>query len=477
MNKYDFRLTPAYCLFNGAGVKNQNGNEITFLLENTNNEELKTKLKKAFVSHLDYLRTKENCPEIYKKSEIINFELGSRNDLRKYVSSLYEDISLEDEEKISEEKKLEVESAAVLLLDAIINEACRLGATDIHIENSQIRYRVQGNLISGLKIEADKKDELIRRIKMLAGLNVLDAKNSQDGQFTYGDKHRVFIRVSTMSVISNGYNSVDESVVLRLLDTSRIPLSINKLGFNGIQIEELEKIISLKSGLLLVCGPTGAGKSTTAAALLMEIARTNKGQKKIISLEDPPEYFIPDVTQIKVDAERKNSFSEILKHIFRQDPDVIMIGEIRDSESCETAIRASLTGHLVIATLHTDNIADSFFRLENLGTDYSALCSVIRGILIQEMNFYKGNTSLLAELSIPKKSLRKETVVNRNTIDQYFDFYTNAGSVLKSTIVNQKTENQDSAKLKTAGKNKIRKTKVHHLISTALNEAAEKEEA
>ena len=295
MNKYDFRLTPAYCLFNGAGVKNQNGNEITFLLENTNNEELKTKLKKAFVSHLDYLRTKENCPEIYKKSEIINFELGSRNDLRRYVSSLYEDISLEDEENLSEEKKLEVESAAVLLLDAIINEACRLGATDIHIENSQIRYRVQGNLISGLKIEADKKDELIRRIKMLAGLNVLDAKNSQDGQFTYGDKHRVFIRVSTMSVISNGYNSVDESVVLRLLDTSRIPLSINKLGFNGIQIEELEKIISLKSGLLLVCGPTGAGKSTTAAALLMEIARMNKGQKKIISLEDPPEYFIPDV--------------------------------------------------------------------------------------------------------------------------------------------------------------------------------------
>ena len=93
------------------------------------------------------------------------------------------------------------------------------------------------------------------------------------------------------------------------------------------------------------------------------------------------------------------------------------------------------------------------------------------------MNFYKGNTSLLAELSIPKKSLRKESVLNRNNIDQYFDFYTNAGSVLKSTIVNQKTENQDSAKLKTAGKNKIRKTKVHHLISTALNEAAEKEEA
>lgn len=436
MNKYDFRLTPAYCLYNGVGIKSQSGKEIVFLAENLKNENLRNSLTKAFLNHLEYVRKQKDCPDVYIGEELIYFEKADRSDLRNYVSSLYEQSYnlpvLAEKKSIAEER----EAAAVLLLESIIKKAREYNATDIHIEKALIRFRVQGKLVNEIKLENEKSVELIRRIKLLAGMNILDNRKSQDGQFYLEYESPLFIRVSTMSVISNGFNSDDESVVLRLLDTSRVPLSLFNLGFDLQQIDLLKKIIEIKNGLILICGPTGSGKSTTAASMLMELCNSSCNSKKIVSLEDPPEFIIPGITQIKLDSDKKNSYSDALKHVFRQDPDVLMIGEIRDLESCETAIRASLTGHLVIATMHTDNVLDSFYRIENFGVDSKLLVSVIRAIILQEMNYFDENIHLLADIAIPDKNINQlySTDLSTEKFEELFTHHSNAGLVLSETV-------------------------------------------
>ena len=212
------------------------------------------------------------------------------------------------------------------------------------------------------------KESSIQRIKFLAGMNVLEKRRSQDGHFVYGETEPVFVRVSTAGVVGSKNIESEESIVIRLLDTKRLPLSMEKLGFNKSQLVKIKELSSNPNGLIIICGPTGAGKSTTAASLLLELEEIRNSSVKIISLEDPPEYIIPGVTQIQIDEKSGNSFSDALMHIFRQDPDVLMIGEIRDENSAAVAVRAALTGHLVIATLHTSTAAGVILRLENLGT-------------------------------------------------------------------------------------------------------------
>lgn len=456
----NFRLTPAYCLFNGAGIKSQSGSQITFILENIENEILKERLIKAFKNHISYIRQNADCPDAYRRIETIKFEKATRAELRKYVSSLYEDVYTlkDDEQKKSQDE--EKEAAAVLLLESLLYEARELGATDIHIEKSQIRFRVQGRLQNGMRLESEKAEELIRRIKLLSGMNVLESRRSQDGQFSFGMENPVFVRVSTMGVFSNEQSIMTESVVLRLLDVSRIPLSLPFLGFNLQQIDELERLVTLNSGLILICGPTGSGKSTTAASMLMELSKNSNGGLKIMSLEEPPEYIIPGVTQIKIDSQNGNSFENVLEHIFRQDPDVIMIGEIRDEQSCETAVRASLTGHLVIATVHTDSLDDTFYRFENFGISNQIFAAVVRGIIIQKMNFFEGKLNLMAELNIPKKNLTQTDLRNEMCFDKYFELYSNAVQVLAKTIggkKNVKNENKKYVADKSSSTKKVSK--------------------
>jgi len=477
MNNYEFRLTPAYCLFNGVGIKEQSFTHITFLLENPENKVLKERLIKAFSNHIGYIRTLEDCPEKYRRIEEIEFEKGTRSDLRRYVSSLYVCDSNECNDSDTKNKDdRDKEAAAVLLLENIISEAREKSATDIHIEKAQIRYRVQGKLIDGIKLDPEKADELVRRIKLLSGMNVLETNKSQDGQFCLGNEKPVYIRVSTMSVVSRGFNSGMESVVLRLLDTSRIPLSLSFLGFDLKQIEQIENLLKLNNGLIVICGPTGSGKSTTAASMLLELSKKNKGLK-IISMEDPPEYYIPDVTQIRIDPERNNSFTDALHHVFRQDPDVIMIGEIRDRESCETAIRASLTGHLVIATLHTQTVHDALFRLENLGGDLRILDSVLKGIIIQNMNIYKNTVNLLADVSIPNENFVYENINSSggDEIEFFFDHYTNFLKVLNETV-GRNSNKKDDAENHVYEKRriKIRNQKVNRLV--LVNKNSERKE-
>lgn len=412
MNKYEFKLTPAYCLYNGTAVMEQKGSSIKFLVESTKDINLKQRLEKAFENHVNYVISQDDCPGEFLQEPKVEFFEGNRIQLKKCVSRLYENGKTKDEvmknEKEAEDKN---EAAAVILLDSIINEARNKNATDIHIEDNWVKFRIRGKLEKEISLDEEKNQELIQRIKFLAGMNVLEKRRSQDGHFAYGKEKPVFIRVSTMGIIGNNYIEEKESVVIRLLDTSRIPLGLNNLGFSESQIIKIKKLCNEKNGLIIICGPTGAGKSTTAASMLQEIKAVRNEKVKIISLEDPPEYLISGVTQVHVDEKIDNSFNEALTHVFRQDPDVLMIGEIRDEKSGQAAVRAAMTGHLVIATLHTGSASGAVLRLEDLGISRKLIVSVLRGVVVQEINHEVNETNsgnLIADVSVPKIELQEK---------------------------------------------------------------------
>lgn len=442
MNRnYDFSLTPAYCLYNGAAVFEQDGAYIKFLVENKNDSLLCGRLTRAFQNHVANIRKIKDCPEIYRRLITIDFEKATRAQIKKCVLSFYR--AEEENGGVSaetENSRNEREAAAVLLLDSILNEARLRKATDIHIANSSVKLRINGRLEKMMELQSEKSTELIQRIKLLAGLNVIEKRKCQDGTFVYGNKAPFFLRVSTMTAIGekmNGARSAVESVVLRILDTSRIPLALGELGFNSMQLEKIggsNGLCSLSNGLVLVCGPTGAGKSTTAAAMLVEMCKLTNGSIKIVSLEDPPEYIIPGVTQIKIDD--NNGFSEALKHVFRQDPDVIMIGEIRDEQSAAAALRASLTGHLVLATLHCGCASESIFRLENLGLDRRLLCQVLRAVICQELNLLGGKMRLYADVTVCGASFSEKAVKAQSgdQLEKLLEHYTNYSEILSETM-------------------------------------------
>ncbi len=454
MNKYDFVLTPAYCLFNGIGISEQNGSYIRFMIQNAQDEVLKERLKRAFGNHIINISKIEEYAGKFLGEPIVEFEKTNRNQIRKYVSSLYTTEyknemwsrgaesfpSSERTNQLITKENVEIkrtnndEAAAVLLLDRILTDGRNKNATDIHIEDKSIRFRINGQLQKQMSVSGKRYSELIQRIKLLSGMNVLEKQKSQDGHFVYGGKKPLFIRTSSVYLVNETYEG-NESIVLRLLDTSRIPLDIDNLGFNENQLERIGKLQEIPHGLILICGPTGSGKSTTVASILVEMEKKFNARIKIISLEDPPEYVIPGVSQIKIENNKK-SFHDTLNHIFRLDPDVIMIGEIRDEESANAALKASLTGHLVFATLHTGSVSESILRMENFGLNRKMLCSVLKGVICQELSFVGKEMKLYADVGIPKDDfgtkITKEMV--EDELDELFIHETNYGEVFSKTL-------------------------------------------
>lgn len=404
MQNYEFKLTPAFCLYNGTAIAEQNGSYIRFLTENKEDSVLHSRLEKAFRNHLDFVVRQKDCGPEYKNLPRIEFVAGTHEEVRNCISLLYHENGFSSyKEKLNEDKEKK-EAAAVLLLDSVLEEARKRKATDIHIEKSVIRFRINGKLEDYASIQKDRSLELVLRIKLISGMNVLEKRKSQDGHFVYGETKPVFVRVSVMAVIGEEENETDESVVMRLLDMARLPLGLMNLGFCDRQLIVMDSLLQNKNGLILVCGPTGSGKSTTAASMLLERIKETGNSEKIISIEDPPEYVIPGVTQIKIDKELGITYESALEKIFRQDPDVIMVGEIRDKEGAASAIRAAMTGHLVLATLHTDSAPSSILRLQDLGGSKKIIDSVLRGVIIQELQHSYDSVMLLADICIPEKS-------------------------------------------------------------------------
>jgi general secretion pathway protein E len=285
------------------------------------------------------------------------------------------------EEDVNHLRDMAFEPPVVRLVNILIDGALAADASDIHIEpfedNLYVRYRVDGLLYDQEAPPRRLRAALTSRIKIMAELNIAERRLPQDGRIrvtTHG--RRVDIRVSTVPTIHG------ESIVMRLLDRSSVFLPFDRLGFSPPTAATFERLIHRPHGIVLVTGPTGSGKTTTLYAALDKI---NRRDLKIITVEDPVEYQLQGVNQIPVKSKIGLSFAAGLRHIVRQDPDVIMIGEIRDPETAEIAIQAALTGHLVFSTLHTNDAPGAVTRLQDMGCEPYLISSVLSGVLAQRL--------------------------------------------------------------------------------------------
>ena len=287
----------------------------------------------------------------------------------------------EGDEDVSHLRDMAFEAPVVRLVNLVIENALGAEASDIHLEPFEdalrVRYRIDGVLYDQEAPPRRLQAAVTSRIKIMAEMNIAERRLPQDGRIRVVlHSRRVDIRVSTVPTVYG------ESIVMRLLDRSTIFLPLERLGFPPETQARLERLITLPHGILLVTGPTGSGKTTTLYAALDKI---NAPDKKIITIEDPVEYQLKGVNQIPVKAKIGLSFATGLRHIVRQDPDVIMIGEIRDLETAEIAIQASLTGHLVFSTLHTNDAPGAIPRLQDMGCEPYLVSSVLEGVLAQRL--------------------------------------------------------------------------------------------
>ena len=335
-----FSLSSSFSIFNDVVVLENSESGIVFGTLSEIEPELKSRLEKSVENF--FKRQNKNGTCAFK---VVSEEAFSRALMKQYGES-DESKSLSEKEFERGGERQDESSASILLLDSILNDAVKLGATDIHIEETEIRFRVGGILKKALSISLERNVELVRRIKVLSKLNLMENRRGQDGQFSFvcSEKNVVFVRVSIVPSVSSGGKDFSlESVVLRLLDSKRVPLDLERLGFSASQREQMDALIHRENGLILVCGPTGSGKSTTAASLLLGLRSEDGFSKKIITIEDPVEYLLDGITQLRVNERLGMSFEESLRLIFRQDPDVIFVGEIRDGKTARTVVQASLT--------------------------------------------------------------------------------------------------------------------------------------
>ncbi len=273
------------------------------------------------------------------------------------------------------------ESPVIHMLNVMLAEAIQQGASDIHFEPMEnglgVRYRIDGVLQPRHAPPKELQSQLITRIKVMARLDIAEHRLPQDGRIKLNMGGRqIDFRVSTVPVVFG------ERIVLRILDKGNVLVGLNKIGMPSSILPPFIKLINLSEGIVLVTGPTGSGKTTTLYSALSEV---NNSEMNIMTIEDPPEYKLQGMAQIGVNPKIHLTFATGLRHILRQDPDIIMIGEIRDKETAEIAIQASLTGHLVLSTLHTNDAPSALTRLVDMGIEPYLLTSSVVGILAQRL--------------------------------------------------------------------------------------------
>lgn len=330
---------------------------------------LKKPIRTAVVRESDLLsvidQSYRRTSDISNLAEKLNVELSGNNiDLKSLLNS--EDTA---------------DAPVVKLLQSLFEDAVQIKASDIHIEPDEkvlrIRQRVDGVLIEHVLDEVNIASALVIRLKLMAGLNISEKRLPLDGRFSVLVKNKpIDVRLSTMPV------QYGESVVMRLLDQAQGLLNLNHLGIPAEILQNLKKHINSPHGLVLVTGPTGSGKTTTLYAALTEV---NRAETKIITAEDPVEYSLPRINQVQINEKIGLTFANVLRSALRQDPDVILVGEMRDTETAEIAIRASITGHLVFSTLHTNSAIETATRLLDMGVQGYILASALKAIIAQRL--------------------------------------------------------------------------------------------
>ncbi len=324
----------------------------------------------------------------------IDVAISSKNDIKKAINQYYD--STELAEKAVEEFKSQanfqeivdevedediVNAPMVRLVNTVISQAVRSRASDIHIEpfekNVRIRYRVDGELKEVMSPAKSTHSALVTRIKIMGKMDISEKRIPQDGRVeTIIENHAIDMRISVLPTVYG------EKIVIRLLDRNAIIVGKEELGFTEHNLNLFDKIIKAPEGIILLTGPTGSGKTTTLYTILKELNQINKN---IITVEDPVEYRLHGVNQVQVNTKAGLTFASGLRSILRQDPDVVMVGEIRDAETAQIATRAAITGHLVLSTLHTNDTASSISRLVDMGIETYMVSSSVMGIIAQRL--------------------------------------------------------------------------------------------
>ena len=291
--------------------------------------------------------------------------------------------SLEYKALEGEDEELDdVKNAPVVkMIEYLFRNSIEMRASDIHIEpfekEVRIRYRIDGTLQTVSTLQKESLGPLVTRIKILANLDITEKRVPQDGRIiTKIDNKEVDLRISILPVITG------EKIVIRILNKENFKIGKNNLGMSKNNLKKLEKIISKPNGIVLVTGPTGSGKSTTLYTVLSEL---NVEGTNIVTIEDPVEYSMKGINQVNVNAKNGVTFASGLRSILRQDPDIIMIGEIRDEETAKVAVRAAITGHLVLSTLHTNDAPSSVIRLSNMGVEPYLVSASMVGVIAQRL--------------------------------------------------------------------------------------------
>lgn len=328
-----------------------------------------------------------------KKAEIV---LATRNQIQtaidKYMGRRSAEKAVEDfnKENVIDEEFEEIDenidlnvnnSPVVRLINSLIRQALKMGASDIHIEpfenKLRVRVRVDGDLQEILTPSKHTQSAIVTRVKIIAGMNIAEKRIPQDGRIEMKvDDSIIDLRISVLPTVYG------EKIVMRLLDRGNFLKTKKELGFTENNMELFDTILDAPNGVILVTGPTGSGKTTTLYAALNELNRINKN---IITVEDPVEYKIEGINQVQVNTKAGLHFATGLRSILRQDPDIIMVGEIRDEETAEIAVRAAITGHLVISTIHTNDAPSTIMRLQDMGVKPFLVAASVRGIVAQRL--------------------------------------------------------------------------------------------
>lgn len=269
----------------------------------------------------------------------------------------------------------------IRLVNSIIERAVTERASDIHLEPQefvmQVRIRVDGLMRDTLTVPKDLQGSVISRLKIMAGLNIAERRIPQDGRCNIKVKQKdIDLRVSTLPTVYG------EKIVVRLLDKTGGAITKDAIGMSGDDLEKYEKVIRCRSGVILIAGPTGSGKSTTMNAMIGDL---NRREVNLVTLEDPVEYNIEGVNQVQINEKTGMTFANGLRAILRQDPDIIAVGEIRDGETAEIAMRAAITGHVVLSTVHTNDAVGTIERLIDIGVEPYLVASALRGVISQRL--------------------------------------------------------------------------------------------
>ena len=363
-------------------------------------------------------------------------------DIAEQEESDLEVVGAQKEEFDISEAALEGETPRIVkIVNLVLLAALKKRASDIHIEpeeeNVRVRYRIDGNLQDALTIPKKNQNAVLARLKIMSGMDITESRVPQDGRFKIRvQKKEVDFRVSCLPT------SFGSKIVLRALDKSNLSIGLDELGFSEHTLKNFKEAIAKPFGMILVTGPTGSGKSTT---LYSVINKLNTPEKNIITIEDPVEYQVEGITQIQANTDIGLTFASGLRSLLRQSPDVIMIGEIRDSETADIAIKASLTGQLVFSTLHTNDAPTAINRLVDMGVEPFLIASSVVLVAAQRLcrivcqvckgkgdgckncssTGYRGRQAVLEVLSVDDKI--REMIIDRASVDEIRDYAISQG--------------------------------------------------